>query len=120
PQSRPALPSPVVATRLILHFPSRVLSPCRPAWASRRQKEQFMRLQLALVVAATIVAAAPAAAQEYAAPAGPAPETDLSLRLGLGGKVAPDYEGSDDYQLKPWPIFSLEFLRLPGIGDFGG
>ncbi len=78
-----------------------------------------MRRSAAAVLAASIAAASPALAQEPM-PAGPNPGVDLSLRLGIGGKVAPDYEGSDDYELKPWPIFSLEFLRLPGIGEFGG
>ncbi|MFC3135094.1 MipA/OmpV family protein [Microbaculum marinum] len=46
--------------------------------------------------------------------------TDLSLRIGIGGLVQPDYEGSDDYEIAPWPIVSLEYLRLPGLGEFGG
>lgn len=47
-------------------------------------------------------------------------DVDLSLRLGGGAMVQPDYEGSDDYHVVPWPIISLEFLRLPGLGEFGG
>jgi outer membrane protein len=53
----------------------------------------------------------------------PGPETgtaDLSFRVGIGGLVQPDYEGSDDYEIAPWPIVSLEYLRLPGLGEFGG
>lgn len=46
--------------------------------------------------------------------------TDVSIRVGIGGLVQPDYSGSDDYEVVPWPIISLEYLRLPGIGDVGG
>jgi MipA family protein len=46
--------------------------------------------------------------------------TDLSVRVGIGGLFQPDYTGSNDYEVVPWPIVSLEYLRLPGLGDFGG
>lgn len=46
--------------------------------------------------------------------------TDLSIRVGIGGLVQPDYEGSDDYEIAPWPIVTLEYFRLPGVGEFGG
>jgi MipA family protein len=48
------------------------------------------------------------------------PSTDLSIRVGIGGLVQPDWEGSDEYDIEPWPIVQLEFLRLPGLGEFGG
>lgn len=80
-------------------------------------------MRLAALAAAFVVLAGPAFAQDPWQPKpanGLDPATDLSLRLGVGGMVAPDYDGSDDYELKPWPIISLEFLRLPGLGEFGG
>ncbi|ESR22677.1 MipA/OmpV family protein [Lutibaculum baratangense] len=80
-----------------------------------------MRLTVLTVLLAT--AGTPAIAADPFAPGPSAPigsDVDLSLRLGLGALVQPDYEGSDDYHVVPWPIISLEFLRLPGIGEFGG
>ena len=65
----------------------------------------------------------PAGAADPFAPGPSAPiasDVDLSLRIGGGIAVQPDYEGSDDYHAVPWPIIDLEFLRLPGIGEFGG
>lgn len=63
----------------------------------------------------------PASAQDVPPPSsGPAPGTDLSLRIGIGGIVQPEWEGSDSYNVVPWPIINLEYLRLPGIGEFGG
>lgn len=61
-----------------------------------------------------------AASAQEAPLAGSAPGTDLSVRLGIGGIMQPEWEGSDSYNVVPWPIVSLEYLRLPGIGEFGG
>jgi len=46
--------------------------------------------------------------------------TDFSIRVGIGGLVQPDYAGSDDYDIVPWPIVTLEYLRIPGLGEVGG
>ncbi len=46
--------------------------------------------------------------------------TDLSIRVGIGGLMQPDFEGSDKYELTAWPIVSLEYLRVPGLGSVGG
>jgi len=48
------------------------------------------------------------------------PSYDLVLELGGGGMVTPAYEGSDEYILTPWPIVSLDVLRLPGLLELGG
>ncbi len=65
----------------------------------------------------------PAMATDAFAPGPTAPigdNVDLSVRVGGGIKVQPEFEGSDEYQVVPWPIVSLEILRLPGLGEFGG
>ncbi len=54
-----------------------------------------------------------AAAQEPAAPG-------VEFELGLGGTVAPRYEGSDSYLLSPWPIVRLKRLTLPNGFQIGG
>jgi outer membrane protein len=45
---------------------------------------------------------------------------DIVLEIGGGAKVVPAYPGADEYAVLPWPIVDLRFLRLPGIGSFGG
>ncbi|WP_026379742.1 MipA/OmpV family protein [Afifella pfennigii] len=77
-----------------------------------------MRLFLPVIAAALMTAQA-AQAQDVPTTYGAGGE-DLVLELGGGGSVAPAYEGADDYVIQPRPFFSLHYLRLPVIGDFGG
>lgn len=44
----------------------------------------------------------------------------VEFELGLGGTVAPRYEGSDSYLLSPWPIVRLKRLTLPNGFQIGG
>jgi len=44
---------------------------------------------------------------------------DIVIELGGGVRTRPEYEGANDYTLRPWPVIELEFLRLP-FGTFGG
>lgn len=59
-------------------------------------------------------------------PAPPAPaindygDTDFVFVLGIGGIVVPEFDGADDYELRPRPIISVEYLSIPGLGAFGG
>jgi outer membrane protein len=46
--------------------------------------------------------------------------TDFVFELGIGGIVVPEYDGADDYELRPRPIISVEYLSIPGLGSFGG
>lgn len=45
---------------------------------------------------------------------------DFVFELGVQGIVEPEYLGSKDYQIAPSPIFSVEYVNLPGLGSFGG
>ena len=45
---------------------------------------------------------------------------DLIFEAGLGGGVAPVYQGSKDFGGTFNPIFKLERLNIPGIIDIGG
>lgn len=44
----------------------------------------------------------------------------ISLELGLGGTIAPHYEGSNSYEINPWPIVRLKRLTLPNGFQIGG
>ncbi len=52
-------------------------------------------------------------------PAAPVESIDLVFELGAGAMASPDYEGSDDYEASPWPIFGLDYLSIPGLFAFG-
>ena len=45
---------------------------------------------------------------------------DFVFELGVQGVVTPEYLGSENYQIQPSAIFSVEYVNLPGIGSFGG
>lgn len=44
---------------------------------------------------------------------------ELIFELGAGVLVQPQFEGSDEYMLSPWPIFRPEFISI-GPLQFGG
>lgn len=81
-------------------------------------------LSALLLGTALAASAAPAfAADVYEEPA-TAPMTlddrvSMVFELGLGGIVVPTYEGSDDYEVAPYPIISLDYLNIPGLVSFG-
>ena len=81
---------------------------------------------LALLLATSLSAVA---ADNVYAPYDPAPaplapaandygDADFVFELGVSGIVSPEYLGSDEYQINPSPIISVEYLNLPGIGSF--
>lgn len=57
-------------------------------------------------------------ADEAKKPAGE--DNDWRLTLGVGGKVSPDYEGSDDYEGTPLPLIDLSWKDKVSIGTLGG
>jgi outer membrane protein len=42
---------------------------------------------------------------------------DLELEVGMGAAYSPAYEGASDYKFTPWPIVTLHYLWLPGLGE---
>jgi outer membrane scaffolding protein for murein synthesis (MipA/OmpV family) len=69
----------------------------------------FSDLSRAALLAASILAAAPAFAQDDE----PLPNDPNSLTIGIGGAYLPSYEGSDDYQFTP---IGLAFGKVAGFG----
>lgn len=45
-------------------------------------------------------------------PADKAGKSDWDIRLGAGGLFQPDYEGSDDYEVKPLPLLMVNYRDL--------
>lgn len=74
------------------------------------------------VVCAALVAmiAAPASAADVPAEVA-VPEAveyrDIVIDLGIGAALEPQFPSSRKYQVVPWPITSLQFLRLPFFGE---
>jgi outer membrane protein len=77
-------------------------------------------VRFGLAILFTAVVAVPAAAQTpdsdwiYGANG-----EDIVLEVGGGILTRPDYEGADDYTLRPWPVVKFKYLHLP-FGTFGG
>lgn len=44
----------------------------------------------------------------------------IEFELGAGALVAPDYEGSSRYQVRPWPLIRFGYLQLPNGFTLGG
>jgi outer membrane scaffolding protein for murein synthesis (MipA/OmpV family) len=74
----------------------------------------------ALVTASALACASMALAAEPAQQPGVAPGTDVIIELGLGGRIAPAYDGSSDYELKPFPIIRPRYVHVPGLFEVGG
>lgn len=72
----------------------------------------------ALGVLALCLAAGTAWADDAKKPEGE--DSDWRLTLGVGGKVSPDYEGSDDYEATPLPLIDLSWKDKVSIGTRGG
>lgn len=47
-------------------------------------------------------------------------DNDWRLTLGVGAMIAPDYEGSDDYEAIPLPLIDLSWRDKVSIGTLGG
>ena len=81
---------------------------------------------LTMIVASSLAAMAADAVPTTYEPAPMAPATvdysgaDFVFELGVQGIVLPEYLGSQDYQIAPSAIFSVEYVNLPGLGSFGG
>ena len=71
-----------------------------------------MTIRNALLGASLLLLAAPALAQEEQA--GP-PDDSNSLTIGIGGAIAPTYEGSDDYVLTP---AAIAFGKVAGFSYY--
>ncbi len=79
------------------------------------------RVSVALSLLATALAGPAIAADIVTAPEVVVPEAvevrDIILDLGIGGMVQPTFPSSKEYEIVPWPIVDLQFLRLPVFGE---
>lgn len=78
----------------------------------------------AIALLAGLAAALTAAGPARAADADTAAEVpasveyrDIVIDLGIGGRIQPTFEGSSDYEVLPYPLVGLRFLRLPVVGE---
>lgn len=75
---------------------------------------------LALVATAPVALAADVSVYEPVAEAPLADDgIDLVIELGAGGRMAPEYEGSDEYTVSPFPIVAVDYLDIPGLFVIG-
>jgi outer membrane scaffolding protein for murein synthesis (MipA/OmpV family) len=83
-----------------------------------RSTKPFPAAPGALAALALAASAAPALADPSLPPPAsmPLPKGALVLDLGVAAKVAPRYPGSEDFRVRPRPLFGVERLTLPGVG----
>jgi MipA family protein len=89
----------------------------------RSGRDMVVRIASYCVIAAMCGFAGPALAADESPVVDPGIDTsttDLSIRVGIGALAQPNFEGADSYEAAPWLFGSLEYLRLPGVGTFGG
>ena len=72
---------------------------------------------LSLCLAAGLVAVPATAIASDDAPDGAYEDRELIFHIGGGGRIKPRYEGASTYLLYPFPIFRLQYLRIPGITE---
>lgn len=79
------------------------------------------RVAIALSLATAALAVPASAADFTVAETVPVPEAvearDIILDLGIGALVQPTFPSSKEYEIVPWPIVDLQFLRLPIFGE---
>ena len=64
----------------------------------------ILTIAIFTTIAATAFSPTPAVAQDAL--------QDWDISLGAGAVVKPDYEGADDYEIKPLPYFDIEYKEL--------
>ena len=72
------------------------------------------------VAAATVLLATRAWSADYSgADQPPQTDVDVIIELGLSGIIQPEFEGSRDYEIWPWPVIDVDYLNIPGLFTFG-
>lgn len=82
----------------------------RPSLSRRLQKA----CAVSLLSVCSIMGSGAAVAQDDSQTAG------ISFELGVGGVIAPSFEGSGSYAVSPYPLIGFEYLRLPNGFTIGG
>ena len=81
--------------------------------------EALIKVALSLA-AATVLLATPAwSADNSVVDQTQQTGADVIIELGIGGIIQPEYEGSDDYEVSPWPIIGFGYLAIPGLFAIG-
>jgi outer membrane protein len=83
---------------------------------SVKSMRQVSKFPLAICGALALQGAFGAAAQAQNAPK----TYDLDVEIGAAAGFQPAYEGSRSFKATGFPFMSLNFIRLPVLGEFGG
>ena len=77
----------------------------------------FLALSLSVASASAADVGPSSGPQPKVAPAAQSPQNDIVLELGAGAAFRPAYEGASDYRATPFPVVTLHYLWLPGLGE---
>jgi MipA family protein len=82
--------------------------------------EALLKVCLSLAAATVFVVTRAAwSAENSGLDQAPPTDVDLIIELGLGGIIQPEYEGSKDYEVSPWPVIGFGYLVIPGLFAIG-
>lgn len=76
-------------------------------------------LTLPVFLATPVAADIPAATGTFTTQP-PIRNYDVVLEVGAGAALRPAYEGASQYQVSPFPVVTLHYLWLPGLGEVKG
>ena len=79
----------------------------------------MIKIALSLAAATVLFATRAWSADNSGVDQAPQTDVDLIIELGLGGIIQPEYEGSEDYEVSPWPVIGFGYLVIPGLFAIG-
>jgi outer membrane protein len=81
--------------------------------------EALIKISLSLAAATVLLATRAWSADNAGVDQAPQSDVDFIIELGVGGIIQPDYEGSEDYEVSPWPVIGFGYLVIPGLFAIG-
>ncbi|WP_274628133.1 MipA/OmpV family protein [Arvimicrobium flavum] len=79
----------------------------------------MIKIGLSLAAATVLLATRAWSADDLRVDQAPPTDVDVVIELGLGGIIRPEYEGSEDYEVFPWPLIGFGYLVIPGLFAIG-
>ncbi|WP_287322039.1 MipA/OmpV family protein [Mesorhizobium sp.] len=79
----------------------------------------MIKIGLSVVAATVLLVTRAWSADNSEVDQAPQTDVDVVIELGLGGIIQPEYEGSKDYEIWPWPVIGFGYLAIPGLFAIG-
>nr|WP_287326467.1 hypothetical protein [Mesorhizobium sp.] len=79
----------------------------------------MIKIGLSVVAATVLLVTRAWSADNSGVDQAPQTDVDVVIELGLGGIIQPEYEGSKDYEIWPWPVIGFGYFAIPGLFAIG-